>query len=464
MHSIWAVATNTIKQALRIKIATAFIILLIVCLPIMGVSMTGDGTIKGRLQTFVSYGLSLTSFLLCLLTIIISIYSLTSDIRQKQIYTVVTKPIRRSQLLLGKLLGIILLDAALLVLFSGIIYAVTIYTPKYLGASKTQLTRLDNEFFTARAGLVPAEVDVRREVLKTYNKLEKTGQLSQLFRGLSREKIIAGLTKRKQLEKRAASVGHSLLWEFKLKSSKFRTQTSETTNSNVFVRFKYDVSVNPPDLQVYGRWRVGDLRQIRYGTKIQTPIYTFNRKDLIRTFYEIKVPADAVAADGYLAVQFINVPLNNTVVIFPLEHGLEVLYKADTFTANFLRAVLLLFFRLIFLACLGILAASYLSFPVAILLCLVIFFTATISGFVIESFNYISAELSGVYSYVIKPIIQLLPQFDKFNPTKFLVPARLISWPLLAKAAGLMVCIKSALLFMLALLIFSFREIAKIVV
>ena len=93
MRRIWAVATNTIKQALRMKIAVVFVILLLVLLPVLGMTTTGDETLKGRLQTFVSYGLSLTSFLLCLLTIIISIYSVTSDIDQRQIYTVITKPI-----------------------------------------------------------------------------------------------------------------------------------------------------------------------------------------------------------------------------------------------------------------------------------------------------------------------------------------------------------------------------------
>ena len=71
MRSIWAVAVNTVKQALRMKVAVVFIILLVVLLPAMGLAMTGDGTLKGRLQTFVSYGLSLTSFLLCLLTIVV---------------------------------------------------------------------------------------------------------------------------------------------------------------------------------------------------------------------------------------------------------------------------------------------------------------------------------------------------------------------------------------------------------
>ena len=103
MRSIWAVATNTIKQAVRMKVAAVFLILLLVLLSAMGFSATGDGTLKGKLQTFVSYGLSLTSILLSLLTIIISIYTVTSDIEQRQIYTVITKPIRRFEFLLAKL-------------------------------------------------------------------------------------------------------------------------------------------------------------------------------------------------------------------------------------------------------------------------------------------------------------------------------------------------------------------------
>ncbi|KKL15380.1 hypothetical protein LCGC14_2506150, partial [marine sediment metagenome] len=62
----------------------------------------------------------------------------------------------------------------------------------------------------------------------------------------------------------------------------------------------------------------------------------------------------------------------------------------------------------------------------------------------------------------IGPIIHLLPRFDKFNPTKYLVPARLLSWTLVAHAAALMVCFKALLLLLIALLIFSYKEIAKI--
>ena len=36
MRKVWAVATNTFRQALRMKVAAVFIVLLLVLLPVMG--------------------------------------------------------------------------------------------------------------------------------------------------------------------------------------------------------------------------------------------------------------------------------------------------------------------------------------------------------------------------------------------------------------------------------------------
>ncbi len=459
MRSTWAVAVNTIKQALRMKIALTFIILLAVLLPIMAFSMTGDGTIRGRCQTFVSYGLSLTSMLLCLLTIIACAYSVTSDIEQKQIYTTITKPIRRHQYLLGKLLGVMLLDAILLVLFCTAIYGITVSIPRFSKPSQDELNQLNNEFFTARAGLMPAEPNVSADVRKTYNRLEKTGQIPPevLTSPAARKNYMNSLAAQIKASKFSAVVGQELTWEF------YDVRPLDP-NQRLFVRFKYEVAVNPPDLQVYGRWLAGDYRQLKYGLKVQTPIYTFDRKDLIRTFYEIEVPADAVADDGFLGVGFLNAPPNDTVVIFTPQEGLEILYKADTFTANFFRAAVLIFLRLVFLGCLSLFASTFLSFPVAILLCLAIFSIGTISSFVVTSFDYLSENISFIYSYTAKPVMKLLPEFDTYNPTKFLVQGRLLSWLTLAKAALSIVCFKALLLLVFALLIFKYREIAKVTV
>ncbi len=457
MRRIWAVAKNTIRQALRMKVAIIFIVLLLILLPVMGLTATGDGTLKGRLQTFVSYGLSLTSLLLCLLTIIVCVYAITSDIEQRQIYTVATKPIRRHQLILGKLLGVIVLDVGLLVIFAGIVYGVTRFMPRFFNAPDEELRQVENEFYTARASLRPPEIDVSEDVAQQYEQLRRNDQLEVVYPNFTHEEIIKALTARKRLERQAVEVSGGLLWEFE-------NVRPRDPDQSLFIRFKYNVSVTPPDGEVYGRWEIGDLRQTQYGEEIVTPIAIEDRKDPIRTFREIEVPAQVIADDGYLAVGFRNVPYNQTVVIFPVEDGLEVLYKAGTFTGNFIKAALLILCRLVFLACLGVLAASFLSFPVAILFCLVVFSVGTISGFVLESFDMLSHSVGVVYTYTIGAVIRLLPRFDQYNPTAYLVPARLLSWSLLGRVVLFMVFIKALVLLALGLVIFSFRELAKIIV
>ena len=451
MRSIRAVAINTIRQILRVKIVVAFMVLLVVLLGVLATVMTGDGTIKGRVQTFLSYSLSLTSFLLCLFTIVASVYSFTSDIKQKQIYTVLTKPISRMQLVAGKLLGVIFLDAILLGLFSSFIYAITIYMPVFFDADEAQRQQLSNEFYTARASLVPSEADVTEEAEAAYDRLERDGQLKPAF---SRKRVLAELAERIKVSRRAAGPGSELVWEFENVKPLDRSQS-------LFIRFKYDVSRNPPDLQVFGKWAVGDFRQI----EMETPVYTYQQKDLIRTFHEVDVPADAVSRDGYLGIAFFNDPrVNDTVVIFSPEEGLEVLYKADNFGPNFARGVLLILFRLIFLAALGITASTFLSLPVAILLCSAVFFLGTMSSFALESFEFLSEGLSEFYYYTFGLLVKLLPRFDTFNPMKLMVSARLVSWSFVAVAGGIMVGIKSVLLLIVSLLIFSYREIAKVIV
>lgn len=461
MRGIAAVAVNTIRQILRLKIVVVFIILLAVMLAVMGLKTTGDGTIKGRLQTFISYGLSLVSLLLCLLTIIASVYTVTSDISGRQIFTVVTKPIRRFEILAGKFSGVIILDFVLLVLFSSVIYFTTVMTPHFAGASEEDMALLDNEFFTARAGLRPQPVDVTAIVEQTYKDLLAKGQITreQDQDEPSRRLIIEELTQSKEQASRSVSVGRAIVWKFNNVNIK-----SKDPNSFLFVRFKYEVSVTPPDSMINGIWTVGDQRDIKLGQRPKTPSYQSFRRDKISAFHEIAVPANAVAPDGYVEVEFVNPPSSNdTVVVFPPD-GLEVLYKADSFTANFIRSVILIFLRLFFLTSLGIFTASFLSMPTALLFSLIVFSVATVSGFIFESFGTLSREAGYIYNISIIPLMHLLPQFDKIEPSAFLVSSRLLSWSFLGWAALVIICIQSLVLFLLGIWVFSRREIAKIIV
>ena len=79
-----------------------------------------------------------------------------------------------------------------------------------------------------------------------------------------------------------------------------------------------------------------------------------------------------------LTVTFVNA--NNTALLFPLEEGMEVLYRQGGFGLNFARGLGIIFCWMALLAALGLAAASFLSFPVAAFLSLGVLTLALSSG------------------------------------------------------------------------------------
>jgi len=454
---IWAIARNTFLSAIRMKLAIVFIVLLMILLPLLSITCTGDGTIKGRIQSFMSYGFGLMEFLLILLTIIISCYSLSSEVKAKQLFMVVTKPLRRYEIILGKILGVMVLNGLLLLVFSSVIYALTIQMPRISDADTAEITKLNDEFYTARQAL-DMQFDkekIEQEAIEAYNELSQSGNLDQ---SRSKASVMDELRTAEYFKRHSAGPGGMVVWEFE-------NVRPKDPNETIYVRFKYDASRTPVDRNIYGVWYIGDYRQVKYGNgRLKRPIYPVPIKKVVRTAHEISVPADAVADDGYLAVVFYNDPVNRTTVIFPTEDGLEVLYKAGTFSGNFSRGTLMLLAQLLFFTVLGVSLSAWLSFPVAILCSLTVYAVGMTNTFVVDSFDYMGKNVILFYDFTIKPLIWLLPKLDgDFNISQYMIAGRLISLEFLSASAGVL-AIKGLVLVLAAMIIFRRREIAKIAV
>lgn len=455
--SIRAVAKVTFDHAVRMKIAVVVFILLIILLPLMSMVLKGDGTLLGKLQTFTSYGLGLISLLLCVLTIAISTFTLSNDIKRKHIFLVITKPIRRWEVVLGKLLAIVLLNVILLTMFGGILYTCTLLIPRLTDVSEAEKLRAEAEFFTSRVGIqAPLDEDkIERAAQKHYGELEARGELPE---NRSHNQIVNDLEGLERMIAKKADPGEVKEWEFE----KVRVTKQEDPNTLLFVRYELQATAPPPDGKVFGVWRIGDLRQLEGGVKIETPIYDIQQTDEVRVIREFAIPANAIAEDGYLGIAFYNHPNYNRATIILEEF--EILYQTDTFTENFLRAVLMILVRLTFLAVLGISLTTWLSFPVAILVCVFVFSVGLTNGFILEAIDSLGVTAGMVYSILVKPLLWLLPQFDgDFNPNGYIVDGRTIRWTFLATSAAITILVKGLLLLLFGMLIFSRREVAKAV-
>src|SRR5207237_4644873 len=116
MQAILAVAWLTGKAAFRFRLFLVLCLLLLATVVGLPLLLKDDGTARGFTQILITYTLSSITALLGLSTLWLACGTLARDIEECQIQMVAVKPVARWQIWLGKWLGLIALDAALLLI------------------------------------------------------------------------------------------------------------------------------------------------------------------------------------------------------------------------------------------------------------------------------------------------------------------------------------------------------------
>jgi Cu-processing system permease protein len=104
--NVWAIATNTFREAIRDRILyglLAFAILLIAC----SVALA-DLSIGQQERLMKDIGLAAISLIGVLMAVFLGIALISREVERRTAYTILSKPIRRYQFVLGKYLGLVL--------------------------------------------------------------------------------------------------------------------------------------------------------------------------------------------------------------------------------------------------------------------------------------------------------------------------------------------------------------------
>ncbi len=99
---VFALARLAFKEAIRRRV------LFVVGLFLVGLLLAGwylDTSSDDPARLYISFVLTATNYLILLLALFISCFSLPSDIKSRTIYTIVTKPVRATEIILGRVLG-----------------------------------------------------------------------------------------------------------------------------------------------------------------------------------------------------------------------------------------------------------------------------------------------------------------------------------------------------------------------
>ncbi|MBN1672908.1 MAG: hypothetical protein JXR37_17820 [Kiritimatiellae bacterium] len=418
MRKTGAIAVLAVRCAVRSRVFVCIAGLAVLVMVGLPLTVKGDGTGAGRVQILLRYTLGGTWALLAAATIWSASASVAQEVADRQLLLVLSKPVHRFQLWIGKWLGIVLLDAVLVGLVGGGTYALLRWTIRRSALPEADLAQLREETLGARrlvspkAGAEPAGVIVPPGAVHRW-----------VF----------------EVPRRPAS-GRHLALRFRLVSSRQREK-----------------------LPVHGVWLIGPAG---------APDRHRRAAADVPGVHQFSFPARAVAADNTVTVEYGNTdPSGATTVVFDSEQAVVLLVAAGSFEMNYVRALMVMLLQLAFLAACGLLAGSLLSFPVAVFVsCFVLLLTAShgyISAIAARGLFYAAgpaqeADLS-ILDYAVAGVFKVLDALVRpvtgFDPLALLPQGLLVSWATVGRAFLVLVVLYSGVLALLSVGLFARREI-----
>ncbi len=466
MSTIWAIARLLISEGIRMKLALVFVVLIGLVVVGLPFSISGDSSVTGAVQSFMSYALSATAVLLGMLVIFMS-RSVADELVGRQLFLVMTKPVPRWQYILGKWLGVTLISAACLACAGLTTYGMVHYIRHTHPPidDRYDEAELKSEVLAARHALKCTLPDFMRPAEAEFESKLEEGLYDNVpdFHP-AREK--ASLAKKYEARWRVVGPGQLRVFEF------LSVLCDRSPGKMVHIRYKTDVSEFDPDEIFKALWRVGDPRK-------GTPVYDIPVRQVVGRFHSVAVPADAVAEDHTLTAYFYNEnPFSSgrrsrSVIEFRKSAEVEVLFVVGSFGWNLVRLLILMQCKLMFLAAVAILMTTVFSFPVACLVSFTIYALAAMRSFIEESLDFASHDLASMFDSVKEFAVQsvmhlfetaywVIPDFGRYDAVETFVNGRNVSLVWVLQGVFWLVMAKTVIVLGLAILLFHRREVAEV--
>ncbi len=456
MQQIFAIVGLTWKAAFRYRlfwVLTALLLGAVVGLPML---VKDDGTADGFAQILLTYTLTAVTILLGFCTLWLACGILARDVEECQMQMLAVKPVGRWQIWLGKWLGIVTLNATLLAVAGGSIYGLMEWRARRL-PPEVQL-KLKNEVLVARGSARERSFDseIDKEADRRMGLLRNKDSMTGLELRAARQQI----KEQEKAELQVVAPAHYRSWVIHLGAARERLK-----DQPLYLRIKFNVAESGGLGATYHALWFAGIPQ-------KTHLYRSELMSLSPdTFHEFAIDPNVFDENGDLVVHFLNP--NEIAILFPLDEGMEVLYREGGFGLNFVRGLGIILCWMSLVAALGLAAASLLSFPVAAFFSLAVLTMGlcsgtlsnvvsdgTIMGWNEEKGTKGHSPVDDVAVPVFRGILKVINLVKGFSPIDSLSTGREIPWPELGLAVGQIVLLLGGFVSAIGIFIFSRRELA----
>jgi len=320
--------------------------LLLIAIVALPLTIKGDGTLTGAVQVLLRYTLGAVNIILAIATLWAGCAAIATEVQEHQVHLLVTKPVTRAQLWLGKWLGLLVLNAALLAVAGGVTYGLLHWHLNRQRLGVQDRATLQEELLVARRVVNAEPVPVEADAQRIFEEQRRSGAIPKEARP---DQVLAAI--RQTLLQQAHAVSPDLMLRHVFK-------VPTTTTRPLVVRYKFtssETGKNP----VACIWLAGAPERPD----------RFQRPELAAPtgVHTLRLPASLVATDGTLTVDIANVNPEPVTMVFAPADGIQVLVYESCFAGNFARCLLVSLGELAFLGALAVTMGSMFSLPVAAL-------------------------------------------------------------------------------------------------
>lgn len=451
MMRILAIAALTLRSAVRSRLAVLLLALLLASVGGLPLAVRGDGTTEGLVQVIVAYSLGFAGVLSALAAVWTGCAAMSAEIAGRQIHLVVTKPVHAAELWLGKWLGLLALNAMMVMVSGAAVYGLLRWQtrPERIGGAEYQ--RLQEEVLTARAVLAPVEAGVEDEAQSALRERMAAGNV--------REDEMAALQREARrgviASRRLVPAGGRREFVFELP---FDPPAGQPLHVNVrLLKSSLDFD------SVKGRWTAGTKGDPRRVVQ-EVSIRPISRQSF-------SLPPDTLRGARELRLSFENLDPAGQSILFDPEGGLELMIRCGGLLGNMSRALWAWFGQLAFVSAIGLSAGALFSMPVASFAALTLVVLIRMGGFIssiseqgsifftLDQATAAQAILEKTFRAIFHGLQWILGPLHTPDTLSDLSTGRQISLRTLGIAVGIQGLLYSSLLALITLPLFRRREL-----
>ena len=383
MRAFISIVKITCKSALRSHVFQLLLLILLFSVVALPYTVEGDGTPAGFIKVSVKYSLSIVSFILLISSVWLSCFTMGRDTETYQLHMVISKPVSRPAIWLGKFSGIMLINLILLTLSSAAIYMIVTWKYSTREFSAKDKDELSGKVLVARRSYSPDNASITTKIVEDEIKRRVAIIKKETGEDISTNKLKMinlrdTVTKTAKHSSMTITPGNSFEWTFN------GLPTNLSQNDKVYFRFKLyldqistkgqrrtriQISYYRPN---YDRFAPAAERKKNAANNMYVSEKTAPIEPMSATIQDIEVPASIIDEKGTarLSIQnreiFISSLKEPKVYYFQRLDGPHLLVKHGSFLGNYIRAVFIFLLMIGGITAIACAFGGVLSIPTAI--------------------------------------------------------------------------------------------------